>query len=159
MAYEDRTYHGVHEEGSGGGTWSDEDEWQPGFRIFVEKPEPGPTERLNVRVLYELEPPDPDMGGFGWGWNGTSTSFAAAAILADALDLPDTAGIFVDRGSQDPALTDLREGFCEEVLREFCDDWRLSRRAVVRWARGWYLQRGDDDLPLALRWLPPLRHR
>ncbi len=36
------------------------------------------------------------------------------------------------------------------------DEWRLGRAAFLRWARGWYLQRGITDLPAALRELPPL---
>ncbi|MGW1106389.1 hypothetical protein [Streptomyces sp. NPDC002540] len=37
-----------------------------------------------------------------------------------------------------------------------CDEWRLGRGAVLRWACGWYLQRGITDLSAALRDLPPL---
>ncbi|MCI3273523.1 hypothetical protein [Streptomyces cylindrosporus] len=42
------------------------------------------------------------------------------------------------------------------MLSQFCDEVRLGRAAVLRWARGWYLQRGITDLPTALRELPPL---
>jgi hypothetical protein len=37
-----------------------------------------------LRVLEELE-----HSGFGWGYNGGGTGAAAAAILADALDVDD----------------------------------------------------------------------
>ncbi|MFE3559417.1 hypothetical protein ACFXKW_31860 [Streptomyces sp. NPDC059193] len=56
---------------------------------------------------------------------------------------------------QDKDLVRLREDFCEDVLSQFCDEWRLRRGVVLRWARAWYLQRGITDLPSALR-EPPL---
>jgi hypothetical protein len=57
---------------------------------------------------------------------------------------------------QNDALVALREDFCIDVLSQFCDEWRLGRDAVLRWARGWYVQRGIAELPAALRELPPL---
>jgi hypothetical protein len=154
MAYEDRTYHGVQdgpESGKG-----DEEDWQPA-RILVEKPEDGPTQRKRVKVLRVLAPQDDDAG-FGWGYNGHGTSRAAAAILADALDLgdPDKCGISLTAYPQDEILVQLREDFCIDVLSQLCDQWRLRHGAIVRWARGWYLQRGITDLPAAVRQLPPL---
>jgi hypothetical protein len=82
MTEPDRTYFGrQHGPGSNGGEWEE-------ARVFVERPEFGPTGREDVEVLAELVPHDADQGGgFGWGYNGGGTSRAAAAILADALDL------------------------------------------------------------------------
>ncbi|MBT1185142.1 hypothetical protein HET69_14250 [Streptomyces sp. CJ_13] len=49
-----------------------------------------PTQRRNVQVLRELRAKDEQsLGGFGWGYDGSGSSRAAAAILADALDLGD----------------------------------------------------------------------
>lgn len=152
MAYEDRTYHGI--QGVGG----DEDEWQPA-RLLVEKPEDGPTQRENVTVLRELVAKDADeLGGYGWGYNGGGTSRTAAAVLADALDLgtPEKAGLSMSEWPQDDTLVALREDFCIDFLSQFCDEWRLGRAAVLRWARGWYFQRNITELPDALCDLPPL---
>jgi hypothetical protein len=57
---------------------------------------------------------------------------------------------------QDDTLVALREDFCADLLSQFSDEWRLGRAAILRWARGWYLQRGITDLPAALQDLPPL---
>ncbi|MEV8057148.1 hypothetical protein AB0P37_11615 [Streptomyces antimycoticus] len=155
MAYEDCTYHGIQygpETDRG-----DEEEWKPA-RILVEKPEFGPTERqYGVTVLRELA--EPEAGGFGWGYNGGGTSAAAAAILADALDLgdPDKCGIGYATYPEDEVLAQLREDFCDDVLSQLCDQWRLRRGVVLRWSLAWYLQRGIDELPAALRELPPLQ--
>jgi hypothetical protein len=70
----DWTYHGI----DGG-----DDE----AHILVEEMESGPTERQDVTVLRELLP-QPGEGGFLWGYTGGGPTRAAAAILADALDLP-----------------------------------------------------------------------
>jgi hypothetical protein len=152
MTHEDLTYHGIQ---YGPDSADDDRAWEPA-RLLVEKPEDGPTERQNVEVLREL--PEPDESGFGWGYNGGGTSAAAAAILADALDLgdPDECGIGYTAYPEDDALVRLREDFCHEVLSQACDESRLRRSAVLRWARGWYLQRGITALPTALRELPPL---
>lgn len=149
MAYQDRTYHGIQ------GEADDDQEWEEA-RLLVEEPAPGPTERESVTVLRELRPPED--GGYGWGYNGSGTSRVAAAILADALDLgdPRACGIATTAYTQNDALVQLREDFCEDVLSQFCDEWRLRRSVVLRWARAWYLQRGIDVLPAALRQLPPL---
>jgi hypothetical protein len=143
MPYQDRTYHGV--------------QTYETSRIEAEIPATGPTERKSVTVLYELHPADAH-GSFGWGYNGGGTSRAAAAILADALDLgdQDAAGISLGAYPEDRVLVDLREEFCEDVLSQFCDEWRLRRSVVLRWTRAWYLQRGIDQLPPALQQLPPL---
>lgn len=145
MAYEDRTYHGIQ------GAGADEDEWQPA-RLLIEKPEPGPTGRQDGKVLRELRAKDE------WGYNGSGTSRAAAAILADALDLgtPEKAGLSMSEWPQDDTLVALHEDFCVDFLTQFSDEWRLSRAAVLRWARGWYIQRGVSEVPEALRDLPPL---
>ncbi|WP_327215343.1 hypothetical protein OG483_17410 [[Kitasatospora] papulosa] len=162
MAYEDRTYHGVQNGPENPPRKGEEP--QPAS-IFVEKPEFGPTERREVTVLYELRPEDPErVGGFGWGYNGHGTSRAAAAILADALDLTDPrepgdldkVGIAMTGWPQDDVLVGMREDFCDDVLSQCCDQWRLRRGVVLRWARAWYLQQGIDELPDALQELSPL---
>lgn len=151
MAYEDRTYHGI--QGVGG----DQEQRLPA-RLLVEKPEDGPTQRRNVTVLRDLKVKDRELGGFGWGYNGSGTSRTAAAVLADALDLgtPEKAGLSMSEWPQDDTLVALREDFCIDFLSQFCDEWRLGRAAVLRWARAWYLQSGATELPAALRDLPPL---
>ncbi|MFD7282424.1 DUF6166 domain-containing protein [Streptomyces sp. NPDC059862] len=149
--YEDCTYHGTQD---GPETDApDEKEWQPA-RILVEEVEFGPTERQNVRVLRELV--EPENGGFGWGYNGAGTSNAAAAILADALELgdPEKCGIALAAYPEDEVLVQLREDFCDDVLSQLCDQWRLRRGVVMRWSRAWYLQRGITQLPAALHALP-----
>lgn len=155
MAYEDCTYHGIQ---YGPETdRSDGEEWKPA-RILVEKPEFGPTERqYELTVLRELA--EPENRGLGWGYNGGGTSVTAAAVLADALDLgdPDKCGIGYMSSSEDEVLAQLREDFCDDVLSQLCDQWRLRRGVVLRWSLAWYLQRGIDDLPAALRNPPPLQ--
>ncbi|MEU4955013.1 DUF6166 domain-containing protein [Streptomyces lavendulae] len=149
MAYEDRTYHGIPR--TKGQT----------ARLLVESPEDGPTQRLKLTVLRELRAKDEEqLGGFGWGYNGSGTSRAAAAILADALDLGDPikAGISFCEWPQDDILIRLREDFCIEVLSQFCDEWRLRRGVIVRWAHSWFIQRGITELPGAVRDLPPLEN-
>jgi hypothetical protein len=155
MTYEDCTYHGIQ---YGPETdRDDEEKWRPA-RILVEKPEFGPTERqYGVTVLRELG--EPKAGGFGWGYNGGGTSAAAAAILADALGLgdPEKCGIGYGAYPVDEVLEQLREDFCDDVLSQLCDQWRLRRGVVLRWSLAWYLQRGIHELPAALRALPPLQ--
>lgn len=86
-------------------------------------------------MLRALSPPE--EGDFAWGYNGHGTSYTAAAVLADALDIDIETIAFV--GSRpDETLADLREDFCAEVLTDLCDEWRLNRRAILRWAVGWY---------------------
>jgi hypothetical protein len=131
---EDRTYHGVQR-----------DDDVENDRIDIELAEYGPTERAGVYVLETLyENPHPPLDGyqFGWGYNGGGTSAAALIILRDALGEEPSKG--------------LREDFCEDVLSQFCDEFRIRRGAVLRWVRGWYAERSIDDLPRAVRDLPPL---
>jgi hypothetical protein len=124
-------------------------------RIVVEDVEFGPTERKDVRVLRELAAPQ--YGGFGWGYNGAGTSYAAAALLADALQLgdPDSCGLGTGAQARNDTLARLREDFCWDVLSQLDDQWRLRRGAVLRWVRGWYAEQGLADLPRAVTWLPP----
>ncbi|MFG3214715.1 hypothetical protein [Streptomyces tendae] len=53
-------------------------------------------------------------------------------------------------------LAQLREDFCADVLSQLCDQWRHRRSVVLRWSLAWYMQRGIESLPAALRDLPPL---
>ncbi|MFZ3562794.1 DUF6166 domain-containing protein [Streptomyces sp. BH055] len=155
MAYEDRTYHGIKD---GPETPRGDEEERKPTQILVERPEFGPTERkYDVTVLRELA--EPKGHGFGWGYNGGGTSAAAAAILADALDLgdPATCGIGFVSPYEDGVLAQLREDFCDDVLSQLCDQWRLRRGVILRWSLAWYLQRGITDLPAALTELPPLQ--
>jgi hypothetical protein len=131
---EDRTYHGVQR-----------DDDAENDRIEIELAEYGPTERASVYVLQTLyENPHPPLDGYqlGWGHNGGGTSATALVILRDAL-------------GEEPSL-ELREAFCEDVLSQFCDEFRIRRSAVLRWARGWCAERGIDELPRAVRELPPI---
>ena len=77
----DWTYHGID------GGEDDDDDDDDEAHILVEEMEWGPTERQDVTVLRELLP-QPGEGGFLWGYTGGGPTRAAAAILADALDLP-----------------------------------------------------------------------
>jgi hypothetical protein len=54
-------------------------------------------------------------------------------------------------------LVKLREAFCEDVLSQMCEEFRLRRGVVLRWARGWYAQQAITDLPRAVADLPPVR--
>lgn len=142
---DDRTYHGI--EGDDGVC-----------RIYVESSEYGPTEREIAEqkgrlLIRELHTPDEEHGaGFGWGYNGGGTSRTAAAVLADALNEPQ------ERydSARDELTTRFREDFCEDVLAQFCPEWRLSRGAVLRWARGWYAQQGLTPISKVLITLPPI---
>jgi hypothetical protein len=153
MAYRDWTYHGL-QFGPEKQRNQPDEAWEPG-RIWVEEPEFGPMERQDVTVLRELE--SGPYGDFAWGYNGNGTSRAAAAILADALELGDPVktGISVDDGLEDDVLVRLREAFCDEVLSQDCAEWRLRRVVVLRWARSWYGQAAITALPDGLQ-LPAL---
>src|SRR6266851_805888 len=48
----------------------------------------------------------------------------------------------------------LREDFCKEVLSQLCDEWRLSRTAILRWVYEWCLQCGIIDVPAVVREMP-----
>jgi hypothetical protein len=112
----------------------------------------------NPKVLRELECEDTRPNSFRWGYDGVGPSVSAAAILTDALGLGDSraVGIAVDSPSPNEILHPLREAFCIEVIAQLCDEWRLRRSVVLRWARTWYLQCSITELPVALRELPPL---
>ncbi len=162
MTYQERTYHGLQGPAAKpvlsvepmpwvrrrGLVARNADGWHPS-RVLVEMPASGPTERQNVTVLGELISHE-EGGDFGWGYNGHGTSYAAAAVLADALELDIEAIAFVGE-RPDETLADLREAFCAEVLADLCDEWRLNRRGILRWAAGWYSQRGIADVPPILR--------
>lgn len=92
-------------------------------------------------MLRRLRPQTSNIEGhtFGWGYNGNGTSVAAAAILADVLDLPrDLWWGTMSRAAEDEVLVRLREDLCREVLIDAADEWRLSRIALLRWICGWY---------------------
>jgi hypothetical protein len=135
--YEDRAYHGVQHA---------PDNTETVLEVTV------PSEGWNdphPRVLYQLD--SPKTHSFTWGYDGAGTSATASAILADALDL-DLADVHFQG---DPQWTDLREAFCHDVLSQQFDEWRLRRRAVLRWARGWYAHAGIADIPQVLQTLAP----
>lgn len=156
MGYQERTYHGLQGRAARPtvsrvtGRWArrgalaeDSDEWHPS-RVLVEVPASGPTAREKTEVLRLLSPPE--ECDFGWGYNGHGTSHTAAAVLADALDVDIETIAFV--GSRpDKTLADLREDFCAEVLTDLCDEWRLNRRAILRWTVGWYAKYGLTKAP------------
>lgn len=129
MDYQERTYHGLRR-------------GETGPVILVEEPVPGWSERQNVTVLYEL--PQPKNGSFQWGYNGTGPGNMAIAVLSDALDV-DAAEIGFVTGTR--WGSELRKAFCAEVVAELCDEWRLNRRAVLRWAAGWYHQLRLPSMP------------
>ncbi|WP_261568548.1 DUF6166 domain-containing protein [Frankia gtarii] len=138
MSYQERTYHGLQGAAAPRGA-----------------PEPmaaGPTERESVTVLRRLaELAKSEGSDFGWGYNGHGTSHTSAVVLADALDL-DIETIAFAGSRPDETLADLREDFCAEILTDLCDEWRLNRRAILRWAAvGWYAKHG-------LTKAPPSRH-
>jgi hypothetical protein len=164
-AYDEyRIYHGIYDvEGNRGG--------ESPFWIDVEHPEGGPTGReaktevyrsFNTNPYHNLEygkgrktwsPRDPirypgkgsGIGPyFGWGYNGGGASAAAELILGDAT-------------GEQPSF-DLREAFCEDILTQLCDDWRLSRGAVLRWARGWYTEHSENAPMPADVAAPPRLH-
>jgi hypothetical protein len=102
-------------------------------RLWVEPPAEGPTERADIKPIRELLPPSD--GSFGWGYNGGGPSRAAAAILADAFEAgPET---FWPGLHDDTTNLDMREAFCEDILTYVCDEFRISRYAVLTWANGW----------------------
>ena len=135
----DETYHGIQHDESVGAAQESR------YRIFVEESKEGPTARATARVLRELRQGYGKEGWsalyFGWGYNGTGTSAAAWSILTDATGV-------------EPA-DKLREAFAADVLTYLCDEWRLRRGAILRWARGWYAQHGIDVLPPAVAHLLP----
>ena len=137
--HRDRTYHGIQagpeSTGRAGG---------PG-RLLVERTETGPTERQSVRVLREL--PGSRHNSFTWGYDGNGPSATAAAILADALNLDPA---LLDGGRATEPYSDLREDFVEDVLAVACDEFRLRRRAVLRWVYGWCILHGVEEMPPAL---------
>ncbi len=161
VSYQERTYHGLQGPAAkpilskGTMRWAQRqglaarsaNGWHPS-RVLVEVPASGPTERQNVTVLDELASHE-EGGDFGWGYNGHGTSYTAAAVLADALELDIEAIAFVGE-RPDETLADLREDFCAEVLTDLCDEWRLNRRAILRWAAAWFSQHDGTTLPAIL---------
>jgi len=164
-AYDEyRIYHGIYD--AGGTRDGDSPFW-----IDVEHPESGPTERESRTEVYRSFNANPYHSGeydeghrtwsprdpirypgegsgigpyFGWGYNGGGTSAAAELILGDAT-------------GEQPSF-DLREAFCEDILMQLCDNWRLSRGAVLRWVRGWYTEHDKDALMPAPVASPPQLH-
>ena len=145
---QDRTYHGIQQYESA----HDDQEWQPA-RLQVEQAEFGPTGHKDVTVLRRFDVPEDS--GSGWGYNGGGTSHTAAAILADALDVDDD-WFGVSGDPLNETDKQLREDFCEDVLSQMCDEFRLRRGAVLRWVRGWYAEQQITDLPAAVATLPPI---
>lgn len=131
---DDRTYHGITDDETGSSL------------IEIELAEFGPTERTGVYVLRTMRSSEAvGSNSFGWGYNGGGTSAAAQEILADAL-------------GEAPSW-ELREDFCEDVLSQMTDEWRLRRGAILRWVRGWYAVRPNEVLPVMIEQLPPVDRR
>lgn len=146
----DWTYHGID------GLVSGDDE----ARILVEAVEWGPTEREDVTVLRELVPQQGE-GGFLWGYTGGGPTRAAAAILADALDLPGPrpGELYGTRWQDDRTWIRLRNDFCVDALSQMCPEWRLRRDVILRWVRGWYSEQGLTNVPPAAIDLPVIEPR
>jgi len=142
LSRDDWTYHGVGSVRSADG--------RP--RILVEHTVFG-RDGDGSSVLREL--PAPDYGGYAWGYDGGGPARAAAAILADALDLGSAEGMGLQPGQSVDTLGQLRRDFCWDVLTQVTDEWRLRRGAVLRWVRGWYAEKGITDIPAAAVHLPP----
>lgn len=117
----DRTYHGMGAEGG---------------HIKVESYGGGPTQRLNIQVLYLLENFDQHYGPhrFWWGYTGGSAHDTARAILCDAL------------GKTDPVAVpkEIQQAFCQDVIAHLDDEFHLNRMALVRWTRGWCAEHGVE---------------
>jgi len=140
------TYHGylISEQQS-----EEEDDPDRG-RIAVEVPR-----RLgSPKVLRELERPRDEDGdvehGFTWGYRGgTGPQVSGAAVLSDALGLTVTA---FGEGPEG-----LARDFCEDVMAFLPpqdQEWRMRRRTVLWWVRGWYIGRRMPS-PAAVLELPP----
>lgn len=157
MTYENRIYHGRRV------PRPDQPAWRY-CRIFVEKPEHGPTQRESVTVLCEMTVTydainGVDYSNFEWGYDGGGPYRTAAALLADALDLgtPEDAGMAWWDGDLDEGMKQLCMAFRADVVVQLCDEWRLSAETVRRWARDWHLQGHVADMPGDLRRRTPLR--
>ncbi len=106
MGYEERAYHGIQ-----GDNFA---------RIFAEEPEIGPPQREHATVINEIRCESELNNAFRWGYDGSGPSRAAAAILADALDLGDPAavGMALHRDREaDPMLAALREDTSRGLLQ------------------------------------------
>lgn len=122
--YPGRIYHGLSEQDANGGS-----------PIAVEQSGGGPTEREQAQRLGYLDSPDAYYGprSFWWGYTGSSAQDAVHALLADAL------------GQQPEA--DMIPEFVQDVVSHLSDqsDWWLSRRAIVRWARGYRAELANHE--------------
>lgn len=160
MTDEDWVYHGVYTPLRG------EPELTCG-RILVEKIEYGPAQRENAEILRELTvtygkvTSAGDQANFEWGYDGGGPYRTAAAVLADALNLgaPEAAGMawWASATSVDDTLRDLCLAFRQDVISQCAEEWRVTRRVVLAWARDWYRRRGIDDVPAILSPRPSLR--
>lgn len=110
-------------------------------RITVERPNTHKGDGEEIRVL---QPADP-MVEFEWDYLGSGPNAAATAILTDALGAEPEQRLYL--------------AFAADFLAYCGREFRLRQGAVLRWARGWYAQRGltgPDGLPEVLRNLPPV---
>ena len=139
---DDWTYHGIGPLASADGQ----------AHILVEQTVFGPAERNDALVLREL--PTPSYGGYAWGYNGGGPARAAAAILADALELGDPESSGLQPGRSADGRGRLRQDFCWDVLTQVAVEWRLRRGAILRWVLGWYAENGISDVPVATMNLP-----
>ncbi len=127
--YRDHCYHGVYEFAK---RYSG---------IVVERCEYGPTEReINLTILRRLPEDDGPEPYYTWGYIGDGPRDTAAGILTDALG--------------EPPSEEMMVAFTQDVVSQLPVEFRMSRGAVLRWARGWAAQVRLKQLPAALVDLP-----
>ena len=132
-------------------------------RIAVEVPR-----RLgSPKVLRKLERPLDEDGevtyGFTWGYEGSGPEVSGAAVLSDALGITVEAlgGLALGGITAEAVAGKAPEGLahdsCADVMSNLPpqeQEWRMERRTVLWWVRGWYVGRRMSP-PAAVLELPP----